>query len=108
MPGDDTPARKLRSSVVTEGDSRSPNRAMLRAVGFADADFAKPIVGISNSHSTITPCNSGIQLLADRGAKGLREAGAMPQVFGTITISDGISMGTEGMKCSLVSREVIA
>jgi len=107
MPGDDK-ARKLRSSVVTEGDSRSPNRAMLRAVGFGDADFAKPIVGISNSHSTITPCNSGIQQLADRGAKGLREAGAMPQVFGTITISDGISMGTEGMKCSLVSREVIA
>jgi dihydroxy-acid dehydratase len=107
MPADEKP-RKLRSSVVTEGDSRSPNRAMLRAVGFGDADFQKPIIGISNSHSTITPCNSGIQLLADRGAKGLREAGAMPQVFGTITISDGISMGTEGMKCSLVSREVIA
>ncbi|MEW6270815.1 MAG: dihydroxy-acid dehydratase [Thermodesulfobacteriota bacterium] len=101
-------ARRLRSSVVTEGDSRSPNRAMLRAVGFTDRDFGKPIVGISNSHSTITPCNAGIQPLADRAARGLREAGAMPQVFGTITISDGISMGTEGMKCSLVSREVIA
>jgi dihydroxy-acid dehydratase len=107
MPADDKP-RKLRSSVVTEGDSRSPNRAMLRAVGFGDADFGKPIVGISNSHSTITPCNSGIGKLADRAAIGLAAAGAMPQVFGTITISDGISMGTEGMKCSLVSREVIA
>src|SRR5512139_2884558 len=101
-------AHKLRSSVVTEGDSRSPNRAMLRAVGFSDADFGKPIVGISNAHSTITPCNSGIGKLAERAALGLHEAGAMPQTFGTITISDGISMGTEGMKCSLVSREVIA
>jgi dihydroxy-acid dehydratase len=107
MPEDVTP-RKLRSSVVTEGDSRSPNRAMLRAVGFTDGDFGKPIVGISNSQSTITPCNAGIQPLAERAARGLREAGAMPQIFGTITISDGISMGTEGMKCSLVSREVIA
>jgi dihydroxy-acid dehydratase len=106
MPGDDS--RKLRSSVVTEGDSRSPNRAMLRAVGFSDADFKKPIIAISNSHSTITPCNAGIQGLAERGAKGVAAAGAMPQTFGTITISDGISMGTEGMKCSLVSREVIA
>ncbi|MBU6282376.1 dihydroxy-acid dehydratase [bacterium] len=97
-----------RSRVVTEGDSRSPNRAMLRAVGFSDADFAKPIIGISNAHSTITPCNAGIGGLAERAAKGVREAGGMPQVFGTITISDGISMGTEGMKCSLVSREVIA
>ncbi|MFM7735150.1 MAG: dihydroxy-acid dehydratase [Alphaproteobacteria bacterium] len=97
-----------RSRVVTEGDSRSPNRAMLRAVGFTDADFSKPIVGISNSHSTITPCNAGIAELAARAAKGVSEAGGMPQVFGTITISDGISMGTEGMKCSLVSREVIA
>jgi dihydroxy-acid dehydratase len=99
---------KLRSSVVTQGDSRSPNRAMLRAVGFTDADFSKPIVGIANSHSTITPCNAGIASLAERGADGVRGAGGMPQVFGTITISDGISMGTEGMKCSLVSREVIA
>jgi dihydroxy-acid dehydratase len=101
-------AHKLRSSVVTEGDSRSPNRAMLRAVGFSDADFGKPIVGISNAHSTITPCNSGIGKLAERAALGLHQSGAMPQTFGTITISDGISMGTEGMKCSLVSREVIA
>lgn len=81
---------------------------MLRAVGFGDDDFSKPIIGISNSHSTITPCNAGIQLLADRAADGIRKAGGMPQTFGTITISDGISMGTEGMKCSLVSREVIA
>jgi dihydroxy-acid dehydratase len=107
MPADEK-TKRLRSSVVTEGDSRSPNRAMLRAVGFSDNDFGKPIVGIANAHSTITPCNSGIGKLADRGALGLHAAGAMPQIFGTITISDGISMGTEGMKCSLVSREVIA
>lgn len=100
--------RNVHSRMVTEGDSRAPNRAMLRAVGFGDDDFSKPIIGISNSHSTITPCNAGIQLLADRAAAGIRDAGGMPQTFGTITISDGISMGTEGMKCSLVSREVIA
>ncbi|MDG2306031.1 MAG: dihydroxy-acid dehydratase [Candidatus Binatia bacterium] len=98
----------VNSRLVTEGDSRAPNRAMLRAVGFGDDDFTKPIIGISNSHSTITPCNAGIQVLADRAAGGISAAGGMPQVFGTITISDGISMGTEGMKCSLVSREVIA
>ncbi len=98
----------LRSQVVTQGVQRSPNRAMLRAVGFRDEDFGKPIVGIANAHSTITPCNIGIQALAERAEAALREAGCMPQVFGTITISDGISMGTEGMKYSLVSREVIA
>jgi dihydroxy-acid dehydratase len=81
---------------------------MLRAVGFGDADFAKPIVGIANGYSTITPCNIGLQTLADRAAGALKAAGAMPQVFGTITVSDGISMGTEGMKYSLVSREIIA
>jgi dihydroxy-acid dehydratase len=81
---------------------------MLRAVGFRDEDFGKPIVGIANTYSTITPCNIGIQALAERAEAALREAGCMPQVFGTITISDGISMGTEGMKYSLVSREVIA
>jgi dihydroxy-acid dehydratase len=97
-----------RSSLITAGDSRAPNRAMLRAVGFGDADFAKPIVGVANSHSTITPCNAGIQPLVDRAVAGIRKAGGMPQTFGTITVSDGISMGTEGMKCSLVSREVIA
>ena len=101
-------SHKLRSAVVTEGDSRAPNRAMLRAVGFGDADFGKPIVGIANSHSNLTPCNAGIQGLAERAARGIHSAGAMPQSFGTITVSDGISMGTEGMKCSLVSREVIA
>ncbi len=97
-----------RSREVTSGVERSPNRAMLRAVGFTDADFAKPIVGVSNAHSTITPCNAGIGPLAARAEQGVRSAGGMPQVFGTITISDGIAMGTEGMKCSLVSREVIA
>ncbi len=97
-----------RSSKITGGLARTPNRAMLRAVGFTDGDFEKPIVGIANGYSTITPCNSGLDQLARRSETALREAGAMPQVFGTITISDGISMGTEGMKCSLVSREVIA
>ncbi|MGB3652250.1 MAG: dihydroxy-acid dehydratase [Rivularia sp. (in: cyanobacteria)] len=98
----------FRSRVVTQGVQRSPNRAMLRAVGFGDKDFTKPIVGIANSFSTITPCNMGINQLAQRAEKGVRDAEAMPQMFGTITISDGISMGTEGMKYSLVSREVIA
>lgn len=98
----------FRSQVVTQGVQRSPNRAMLRAVGFGDNDFTKPIVGIANSHSTITPCNMGINPLAQRAEKGVRDADAMAQMFGTITISDGISMGTEGMKYSLVSREVIA
>lgn len=97
-----------RSKTVTEGVQRSPNRAMLRAVGFGDKDFDKPIVGVANAHSTITPCNKGIGALAERAEAALKKAGAMPQVFGTITISDGISMGTEGMKFSLVSREVIA
>jgi dihydroxy-acid dehydratase len=97
-----------RSRLVTEGVQRSPNRAMLRAVGFGDADFDKPIVGVANAYSTITPCNAGLNELANRAIEALRQAGAMPQVFGTITISDGISMGTEGMRYSLVSREVIA
>ncbi|MBE9177853.1 dihydroxy-acid dehydratase [Oculatella sp. LEGE 06141] len=98
----------LRSQIVTQGVQRTPNRAMLRAVGFADGDFTKPIVGIANGFSTITPCNFGLNDLAKRAEGGIRVAGAMPQLFGTITISDGISMGTEGMKYSLVSREVIA
>ena len=97
-----------RSKIVTHGVERSPNRAMLRAVGFSDHDFDKPIVGVANAHSTITPCNLGIGALASRVDAALKQAGAMPQMFGTITISDGISMGTEGMKYSLVSREVIA
>ena len=97
-----------RSRTITQGVERSPNRAMLRAVGFDDADFTKPIIAVANGYSNITPCNVGLNILADRAMAALREAGAMPQVFGTITISDGISMGTEGMKASLVSREVIA
>lgn len=98
----------LRSQAITQGTQRTPNRAMLRAVGFGDQDFIKPIVGIANGYSTITPCNMGLNTLALRAETALKQAGAMPQMFGTITVSDGISMGTEGMKYSLVSREVIA
>ena len=97
-----------KSRFITEGNNRAPNRAMLRAVGFQDEDFTKPIIGVANGHSTITPCNLGLGDLAQRANDAISEAGGMPQMFGTITISDGISMGTEGMKCSLVSREVIA
>src|SRR5437764_15032299 len=99
---------RLRSSTITEGVPRSPNRSMLRAIGYKDADFTKPIVGIANGHSTMNPCNAGIQPLANAADAAARIAGAMPQMFGTITVTDGISMGTEGMKYSLVSREVIA
>ncbi|WP_186492549.1 dihydroxy-acid dehydratase [Synechococcus sp. BIOS-U3-1] len=98
----------LRSDAVTKGIQRSPNRAMLRAVGFEDQDFGKPIIGIANGYSTITPCNVGLNELSKRAEAAARLAGSMPQMFGTITVSDGISMGTEGMKYSLVSREVIA
>ena len=98
----------LRSRTITAGVERTPNRAMLRAVGFTDQDFAKPIIGIANAHSTITPCNAKLNDLALRAEAAARAAGAMAQTFGTITVSDGISMGTEGMKYSLVSREVIA
>ncbi len=98
----------LKSKAITQGVQRSPNRAMLRAVGFQDEDFNKAIVGIANGYSTITPCNMGINQLALRAEAAVKTAGAMPQIFGTITVSDGISMGTEGMKYSLVSREVIA
>ena len=105
---DVTMSENLRSQIVTQGVQRSPNRAMLRAVGFKNEDFNKAIVGIANGYSTITPCNMGINQLAQRAEVGIKTAGAMPQMFGTITISDGISMGTEGMKYSLVSREVIA
>jgi dihydroxy-acid dehydratase len=101
-------SHNLRSRTITQGAERSPNRAMLRAVGFGDGDFEKPIVGVANGYSTITPCNLGLNELAIRAVNSLRQAGTMPQVFGTITVSDGISMGTEGMKYSLVSREVIA
>jgi dihydroxy-acid dehydratase len=101
-------ASNRRSSTITDGVQRAPNRAMLRAVGFGDRDFEKPIVGVANAYSTITPCNMGLDGLARRAETALRTAGVMPQMFGTITVSDGISMGTEGMKYSLVSREVIA
>lgn len=97
-----------RSRAITQGAERTPNRAMLRAVGFGDNDFDKPIVGVANGFSTITPCNKGLNELALDAEHALQQAGAMPQMFGTITVSDGISMGTEGMKYSLVSREVIA
>jgi len=97
-----------RSQTITHGAKRAPNRAMLRAVGFGDGDFDKPIVGIANGYSTITPCNLGLNELAQCAEHAVKTAGAMPQMFGTITVSDGISMGTEGMKYSLVSREVIA
>jgi dihydroxy-acid dehydratase len=101
-------SEKLRSQAITDGVQRSPNRAMLRAVGFTDEDFQKPIVGVASAYSTITPCNMGIAAIAERAEAGIRAAGGMPQIFGTITVSDGISMGTEGMKYSLVSRDVIA
>jgi dihydroxy-acid dehydratase len=97
-----------RSRHITQGIARSPNRAMYYALGYEKADFDKPMIGIANGHSTITPCNAGLQPLADAAAQAIKEAGANPQTFGTPTISDGMSMGTEGMKYSLVSREVIA
>jgi len=102
------PRDNKHSFVVTSGDTRAPNRAMLRAVGFGEGDFEKPIIGIANSHSTITPCNAGLNRLTEAAEGAIKAAGGMPQTFGIITISDGISMGTEGMKLSLVSREVIA
>ncbi len=97
-----------RSQTITQGTQHAPSRAMLRAVGFTDGDFDKPIVGVANGYSTITPCNKGLNELSLQAEAALRKVGAMPQMFGTITVSDGISMGTEGMKYSLVSREVIA
>jgi dihydroxy-acid dehydratase len=101
-------AENWRSKLITGGVARSPNRAMLRAVGFKDGDFDKPIVGVANGHSNMNPCNAGIQPLVDRAMSALEAAGAKPQVFGVPTVTDGIGMGTEGMKYSLVSREVIA
>jgi dihydroxy-acid dehydratase len=99
---------KYRSFTITQGVERAPNRSMLRGIGYEDNDFYKPFIGLANGHSTMNPCNAGIQPLADAADKAIREAGGMPQMFGTITVTDGISMGTEGMKYSLVSREVIA
>ncbi|MEB2320140.1 MAG: dihydroxy-acid dehydratase [Pseudomonadota bacterium] len=100
--------RKLRSANITEGVARAPNRSMYYAMGYEKSDFSRPMIGIANGHSTITPCNSGLQALADAAIAAVREAGGNPQVFGTPTISDGMSMGTEGMKYSLISRKVIA
>jgi dihydroxy-acid dehydratase len=97
-----------RSKHITEGVARAPNRSMFYAMGYTERDFGKPMIGVANGHSTITPCNSGLQKLADAAVEGLKAAGANPQIFGTPTISDGMAMGTEGMKYSLVSREVIA
>ncbi|MBP6316516.1 MAG: dihydroxy-acid dehydratase [Rubrivivax sp.] len=97
-----------RSKNITEGVARAPNRSMYYAMGYQETDFGKPMIGIANGHSTITPCNSGLQRLADAAIDELKARGANPQVFGTPTISDGMAMGTEGMKYSLVSREVIA
>ncbi len=97
-----------RSKNITEGVARAPNRSMYYAMGYTEGDFGKPMIGVANGHSTITPCNSGLQRLADAAVEGLKAAGANPQIFGTPTISDGMAMGTEGMKYSLVSREVIS
>jgi dihydroxy-acid dehydratase len=97
-----------RSKNITEGVARAPNRSMYYGMGYTEGDFGKPMIGVANGHSTITPCNSGLQKLADAAVAALKDAGANPQVFGTPTISDGMAMGTEGMKYSLVSREVIA
>ena len=97
-----------RSKNITEGVARAPNRSMYYALGYEEGDFKKPMIGVANGHSTITPCNSGLQKLADAAVAGIEEAGGNAQIFGTPTISDGMAMGTEGMKYSLVSREVIA
>ena len=97
-----------RSANITEGKSRAPNRSMYYAMGYQEGDFVKPMVGVANGHSTITPCNSGLQKLADAAVEGIEEAGGNAQIFGTPTISDGMAMGTEGMKYSLISREVIS
>jgi dihydroxy-acid dehydratase len=102
------PKINRRSANITEGKSRAPNRSMYYAMGYTQGDFAKPMIGVANGHSTITPCNSGLQKLADAAVAGIEECGGKAQLFGTPTISDGMAMGTEGMKYSLVSREVIA
>src|ERR1700753_3831734 len=101
-------APNRRSKNITEGVARAPNRSMYYAMGYQQTDFGKPMIGVDNGHSTITPCNSGLQPLADAAVDALKAAGANAQLFGTPTISDGMAMGTEGMKYSLVSREVIS
>ena len=97
-----------RSRIITEGVARAPNRSMYYAMGYKDSDFTKPMIGVANGHSTITPCNSGLQRLSDAAVDAIESNGGNAQIFGTPTVSDGIGMGTEGMKYSLVSREVIA
>ena len=97
-----------RSKNITEGPERAPNRSMFYGMGYEASDFKKPMIGVANGHSTITPCNSGLQKLADAAAAALKASGANAQMFGTPTISDGMAMGTEGMKYSLISREVIS
>src|SRR5438445_8642280 len=99
---------KSRSRLTTEGMGRAPNRAMLRAVGFLDEDFERPMVGVASLFSDITPCNAHLDRLARKGYEGVRAGGAVPQIFGAPTASDGIMMGHQGMRYSLVSREVIA
>ena len=108
MPENKTLPINRRSANITEGKSRAPNRSMYYAMGYEESDFKKPMIGVANGHSTITPCNSGLQKLADAAIAAIEEAGGNAQVFGTPTISDGMAMGTEGMKYSLVSREVIS
>src|SRR5947199_9924312 len=103
MPGD-----RRRSLLTTEGMGRAPNRAMLRAVGFHDDDFSRPMIGVANLHSDITPCNAHLDRLARKGCEGIRAGGGVGQVFGAPTASDGIMMGHQGVRYSLVSREVIA
>src|ERR1700721_509297 len=100
--------RQRKSLITTEGPSRSPNRAMLRGVGFTDDDFDKPVIGVASLFSDITPCNAHLDRLAHKGREGIRTGGGVPQTFGAPTVSDGISMGHPGMRFSLVSREVIA
>jgi dihydroxy-acid dehydratase len=87
-----------RSAHITQGVARAPNRSMFYALGYAEPDFEKPLVGVANAHSTITPCNAGLQRLADAAVEGIEAAGGKAQVFGTPTVSDGMAMGTEGMK----------
>src|SRR3990170_2251263 len=99
---------KSRSRAITNGRDRAPARAMLKGIGFTDADLARPIVGVANTWTETMPCNYGLRDLAVHVKEGIRAAGGTPMEFNTIAVSDGVTMGTEGMKASLVSREVIA
>src|SRR2546426_3652797 len=99
---------RSRSRAITEGPERAPAGAMLKAMGFSDSDLSRPIVGVASTWTETMPCNFHLRRLAERVKEGIRAAGATPMEFNTIAISDGVTMGTEGMKASLVSREVIA